>query len=192
MPAQGDPARPSDRRPGRRCAARSRQRGRRRAASRRRDEAQLSWQRGRRPGTRTTARVELPLAQALPALVGVGLLELERDARGRSRRRAMAGDEPRAGGGEPAKAQDTGAQPANRLKLGLSGTERADDAWACTGRYARADEERTGSKGFGSTKPSRRRDSNPRPPLYESAQRGETEGSEGSSEGINALQIRLF
>jgi hypothetical protein len=39
---------------------------------------------------------------------------------------------------------------------------------------------------------SRRRDSNPRPPLYESAQREETERSEGSSEGINALQIRLF
>jgi hypothetical protein len=39
---------------------------------------------------------------------------------------------------------------------------------------------------------SRRRDPNPRPPLYESAQRGETEDPEGSSEGINALQIRLF
>jgi hypothetical protein len=33
---------------------------------------------------------------------------------------------------------------------------------------------------------------NPRPPLYESTQEVEAEGSEGSSEGINALQIRLF
>jgi hypothetical protein len=34
--------------------------------------------------------------------------------------------------------------------------------------YARADETRTETQGFGSTEPSRRRDSNPRPPLYES------------------------
>jgi integrase len=34
--------------------------------------------------------------------------------------------------------------------------------------YARADEAKAESEGFGSTKPSRRRDSNPRPPLYES------------------------
>jgi hypothetical protein len=33
--------------------------------------------------------------------------------------------------------------------------------------YARADEAKAESEGFGSTKPSRRRDSNPRPPLYE-------------------------
>jgi hypothetical protein len=32
----------------------------------------------------------------------------------------------------------------------------------------------------------------PSTPLYESAQRGETEDPEGSPEGINALQIRLF
>jgi hypothetical protein len=34
--------------------------------------------------------------------------------------------------------------------------------------YACADDARTGSEGFGSTEPSRRGDSNPRPPLYES------------------------
>ena len=34
--------------------------------------------------------------------------------------------------------------------------------------YARADEAPTRSDGLGSTEPSRRRDSNPRPPLYES------------------------
>jgi hypothetical protein len=34
--------------------------------------------------------------------------------------------------------------------------------------YARADEAKAENDGFGSTKPSRRRDSNPRPPLYES------------------------
>src|SRR5919109_1460763 len=41
-------------------------------------------------------------------------------------------------------------------------------------------------RGFRSKVPSRRRDSNPRPPLYEPALGVETEGSEGSSEGINA------
>jgi hypothetical protein len=34
--------------------------------------------------------------------------------------------------------------------------------------YARADEAEAENAGFGSTEPSRRRDSNPRPPLYES------------------------
>jgi Transcriptional regulator PadR-like family len=64
--------------------------------------------------------------------------------------------------------------------------EQASDMYASDARRKAA------RAGFGSPEPSRRRDSNPRPPLYESAQRGETEGSEGSSEGINALQIRLF
>ena len=58
--------------------------------------------------------------------------------------------------------------------------------------YARPDEARAGGEGFGSTEPSRRRDSNPRPPLYEPAQGEETEGSAGASEGINALQMLLF
>ena len=43
--------------------------------------------------------------------------------------------------------------------------------------YARADEAKAENDGFGSGKPSRRRDSNPRPPLYESEPGGGTEGS---------------